>query len=246
MYDIINKIIGKLQDLPSLIEQAMSTSSVVNKKDKQTAVTSPSADGSTLAFIDTISQNDNGVITPTKKNVSVANNLTTEAEGSVLDARQGKVLNDAISGKKSTQTAVTDPTADGNALAFIDTISQDTNGVITPTKKNVNVANNLTTTSSGSVLDARQGKVLKDAIDAQVKLDQTTAGVTISHADYTNVDSNKPSDTSYTWRLIAVLPGAATCNVVGIDSYNNRFMALMDGGASATMQVTMSWLGFKN
>ena len=36
----------------------------------QTAVSSPSADGSTTAFIDTISQNANGVITATKKNVS--------------------------------------------------------------------------------------------------------------------------------------------------------------------------------
>ena len=66
------------------------------KKDKQTAKTSPSASGSTLAFIDTISQDEEGVITATKKNVSVANNLTTTAAGSVLDARQGKALDDAM------------------------------------------------------------------------------------------------------------------------------------------------------
>lgn len=39
---------------------------------------------------------------------------------------------------KPLQTAVTDPTASGNATAFIDTISQNANGVITATKKNVN------------------------------------------------------------------------------------------------------------
>lgn len=39
--------------------------------------------------------------------------------------------------RKHTQTAVTDPTASGTALSFIDSISQDANGVITPTKKTI-------------------------------------------------------------------------------------------------------------
>lgn len=38
---------------------------------------------------------------------------------------------------KVKQTAVVSPSANGNATAFIDTISQDANGVITATKKNV-------------------------------------------------------------------------------------------------------------
>ena len=45
-----------------------------------------------------------------------------------------------ISGKKDVQTAVSDPTANGNAVAFIDTISQNTNGEITVTKKTVQSA----------------------------------------------------------------------------------------------------------
>ena len=48
-----------------------------NHKIKQTAVSSPSASGSTAAFIDTISQDANGKITATKKNVSV--NITANA-----------------------------------------------------------------------------------------------------------------------------------------------------------------------
>ena len=39
---------------------------------------------------------------------------------------------------KVVQTAVSSPSTSGNATAFIDTISQDANGVITVTKKNVN------------------------------------------------------------------------------------------------------------
>ena len=46
-----------------------------NYKVKQTAVSSPSASGSTTAFIDTISQDTNGVITVTKKNVSFPTSL---------------------------------------------------------------------------------------------------------------------------------------------------------------------------
>lgn len=42
-------------------------------------------------------------------------------------------------GYKAKQTAVTSPAANGNATAFIDTISQDANGVITATKKNITV-----------------------------------------------------------------------------------------------------------
>lgn len=44
-------------------------------KVKQTAVTSPAASGSTTAFIDTISQDTNGNITVTKKNVSFPTSL---------------------------------------------------------------------------------------------------------------------------------------------------------------------------
>lgn len=40
---------------------------------------------------------------------------------------------------KTVQTAVADPAANGKSLTFIDTISQDTNGKISVTKKNVNL-----------------------------------------------------------------------------------------------------------
>lgn len=41
---------------------------------------------------------------------------------------------------KTTQSAVSDPSADGTGITFIDSISQDTNGVITPHKKTVQSA----------------------------------------------------------------------------------------------------------
>lgn len=51
-----------------------------------------------------------------------------------------------ISGKKDTQSPVADPAASGNAISFIATISQDAQGVITPTKKTVPSAS---TTAAG-------------------------------------------------------------------------------------------------
>lgn len=42
-----------------------------------------------------------------------------------------------LSGYKTVQSAVSDPTASGNSLSFIDSISQNEQGVITPTKKTV-------------------------------------------------------------------------------------------------------------
>ena len=83
-----------------------------NYKPIQQTVGDPAASGNSTTFIDTISQDANGKITVTKKNVNFA-------------------------GYKTTQTAVSSPSASGNTTAFIDTISQNTNGVITVTKKNV-------------------------------------------------------------------------------------------------------------
>lgn len=45
-----------------------------------------------------------------------------------------------LSGYKTKQTAVTDPIANGNATSFIDSISQNTNGEITVTKKTITAA----------------------------------------------------------------------------------------------------------
>lgn len=76
-------------------------------------------------------------LTPYAEKVSGA----TEGNFAALDANGN--LTD--SGKKAAdfkekQTAVADPTADGNSLEFIDTISQNANGEISVTKKSVRVA----------------------------------------------------------------------------------------------------------
>ena len=97
-----------------------------NYKAKQEIVVNPTANGNTTAFIDTISQDAQGKITVTKKNVQFPDYSNTYQQ-------KGNY--------KIIQTAVSDPTASGSASAFIDSISQDTNGKITVTKKNLSLPN---------------------------------------------------------------------------------------------------------
>ena len=60
-----------------------------------------------------------------------------DANGNPVDGNCKPEDFQAAGSYKTTQTAVSDPTASGTALEFIDTISQDTNGEISVTKKTV-------------------------------------------------------------------------------------------------------------
>lgn len=84
----------------------------------------------------------------------------------------------ALSEYKPKQTAVTDPTASGNSYSYIDSISQDANGVITPTKKTVPDASASTDGVGGT-------KGLMSASDKE-KLDGVTAGANKVEASSTN------------------------------------------------------------
>ena len=57
----------------------------------------------------------------------------------------GAKFADLIDSLKAVQSAVSDPAASGTSITFIATISQDTNGVITVTKKTVNFGGYQTT-----------------------------------------------------------------------------------------------------
>lgn len=66
-------------------------------------------------------------------------NLNATAKGYADDV-EAKLPNYQPKGDyKTVQEVVADPTANGKSLTFIDAISQNTNGVITATKKNVNL-----------------------------------------------------------------------------------------------------------
>lgn len=95
-------------------------------------------------------------------NACIANNLTTEDEGYVLDARQGKILND-------TKANLDSPSFTGVPRAPTPSIESNTNQIATTqfvhTVINNSIVNNLETEDMGYALDARQGKILNDSIN---------------------------------------------------------------------------------
>ena len=87
-----------------------------------------------------------------------------------------------LAGYKTVQTAVVDPTKNGSTLEFIDTISQNTNGVITATKKSVDLSAYSTTEHmNGAISTAIQG------LDAEKSSTAVEAGkgvqVTVKEVD---------------------------------------------------------------
>lgn len=80
---------------------------------------------------------------------------------------------DILNNKKTTQTPVPDPSASGAGLEFIDSVTQDANGVITPHKKTVQdgttsqkgVVQLNNAIDSSSTTEAATPKAVKDAYD---------------------------------------------------------------------------------
>jgi len=143
--------------------------------------------GTATQFITQVTQSK-GKVSATKSSLPVSstsvagivklnNTLTSTSTTEALSAAQGKVLKDLADSKqasgsyKTTQTAVSSPTASGNTTSFIDTISQDTNGKITATKKTVPAAS---TTADGLMSSTDKTKLNGIESGAQVN---TVTGV---------------------------------------------------------------------
>lgn len=93
---------------------------------------------------------------------------------------------DLSSTYKAVQTAVSDPEANGNSLSFIDTISQNTNGVITVTKKNVTADTTPTEDSSNLVTSGGVYAAIQDLTGGSVhKKTVTNPALTASGGSWT-------------------------------------------------------------
>ena len=96
-----------------------------------------------------------------------ADKVSPSAPGNLaaLDST-GNLIDSGViaSGFKTIQTAVVDPTASGNAVSFIDTIAQDTNGEITVSKKTVPTVSKSTLSVGGTdgLMTAQQAEALYD------------------------------------------------------------------------------------
>lgn len=99
---------------------------------------------------------------------------------------------------KPKQTAVTDPTASGSGIEFIDSISQDTNGVIVPAKKSVQVAVASTSGVGGNagVMSAADKEKL-DGIEAGARVNTIESiSIKTTPLDITNKNVDIPLATA--------------------------------------------------
>lgn len=130
-------------------------------KVKQTAVSDPTADGNSTSFIATISQNANGEITVTKKNLGTA---TTTTVGGI---KAGAVGGSAVSNASTTDTDTTKRYAvllDSNGLAYTNVPWSDTD----------------TTYASGNEITIGSGNAINHDAKLGTTFTGTTAATTIS------------------------------------------------------------------
>lgn len=110
---------------------------------------------------------------------------------------------DDLNGYKPKQAAVVDPVASGNAVSFIDSISQDANGVITATKK----APPLVTQDNTAGLMSSADKIKLDGIESGAEA---------------NVQSNWGETNPESPAYIVNKPGLATQSVSGLMSQYDK------------------------
>ena len=135
---------------------------------------------------------------------------------------------------KTTQTAVTSPTADGNSYAYIDTISQNTNGVITATKKTIPDAAASTSGVGGT-------KGLMSAADKETidNLGTTLAGkadkvTSATNGNFAGLDSNGNLTDSGSKAADFDAAGSASAAETAAKGYADGLIAALDASESQT------------
>lgn len=87
---------------------------------------------------------------------------------------------------KTKQSVVNDPTASGSTLSFIDTISQNANGVISATKKNVNLSNYALKTELPTVNDGTFTVSGTGSLTGSGSMTANQASSTVANLDVAN------------------------------------------------------------
>lgn len=147
---------------------------------------------------------------------------------------------DNISSYKLKQTAVSDPTASGTANAFIDTISQDANGNITVTKKNVTPLSTTTAVSTATDAIVLGGiTVSGHTITAQTKTIVAGSNITVGTSTAGKIYISGTPDTHKTSINVVGTSNIATANgeVTGNGVYLNH---TEDGTKTSSHKITGS------
>lgn len=222
-----------------------------NYKLKQTAVTKS---GSALKTATGFTQNANGEIDVTFSDIQSASTSqkgvvqlsdATNSTSTTLAATANAVKKayDLANAAKPKQTAKSSPTASGTDISFIDTLSQDANGVITATKKTVRSAS----ASQSGVMSASDysklaalptNAALETSLDGKAdKVASATEGdVATLDADGNLVDSGKTLGTS--------VPANAEFTDTKVTAVGNHYSPSADSGAALTANAsgaTAAW-----
>lgn len=165
--------------------------------------------------------------------------LTVDAYGHVNSASDVdytvKLPNLDLSGYKTTQVPVNDPTVSGNAAAFIDSITQNANGEITVTKKNITAAD-LGLASAMHFIGAYAEAPEKAFVGASSERELADGDVylnTTNHTEYVYsgdkwVELGNEGSHALNTITITGIDGLAG----GGDLKNNRTIGIADGGVT--------------
>lgn len=198
------------------------------------------------AFADTcvLAKGEPGYHTTTKE-FKIGDGTTTWANLPIANKAQ---IDAILTGYKTKQTAVSSPSASGKTLAFIDTISQDTNGKITATKKNVNLDDYVKTTDLPDTGVMNVGKKDGTAISVDITdADNPKVGLTLNNSGKNVTLSQTNSGLSANVDLSAYAPIGASSDTKSVssiygakayakdyaDGVKEELVGMIDGVASA-------------
>ena len=213
-------------------------------------------------YISAISET-NGKISATATTMDTT--PTTDSTNAITSG----AVKSALSGYKPVQTAKSSPTASGSTLAFIDTVSQDANGVITATKKNVTidstysaagtnpvtgtaVAEAIGTLDVSDITGFGQGKTLKTLTETDGKIAATFQDIKITKSqvsDFAHAHGNITNAGGITADAVTVASGDAIVVVDSSDTSKKVVKSSISFDGSTTTQALTkagTWATFNN
>ena len=235
---VANATSGNFAGLDSEGNLTDSGSKASDFKTKQTAVSDPTASGNAISFIDTISQDTNGVITPTKKTVSLSSAVDSDAENAAATPKAVKLAYEHADSVVSDLDAEV-PSSDGtNVQVKVTQANGKITGVNITTDNTENVNNKVSsfqTTPDDTHYPTE--KLVKDSLDLKAnKSEMTVTPGTGADADKTTIQLNTGTSATVLTAHQDItgkadkVSGATAGNLASLDANGN----LVDSGVSYT------------
>lgn len=163
--------------------------------------------------------------------------IDVDKQGHIAKIYSASESDQSLTNYKTKQDKVNDPTASGNATAFIDTITQDANGKITVTKKNITAAD-LGIPKAMQFLGAYAAAPTKAFIDTDDERNLANGDVylnTTNNKEY--VYSNKAwvelgDESSYALKTITISAGTGLTGGGNLSA--NRTIGIKNSGVGTT------------